>query len=453
MNSFSNLNLAIPDLWEVRDVINKVKNVVLNYTEMEAKVHEATNNEAWGASSTLMQEIAQGTYNYQYFNEIMPTIYKRFTEKEAKQWRQIYKSLVLLEYLVKNGSERVVDDARSHISMIKMMKNFHYIDEKGKDQGLNVRNRAKELAELLNNTDAIKEERAKAKKNKNKYTGVGSDGGMMYSSSGGYGGGGSYGGSGSYGGGGYGSSRFEGFGSESMGGDDMYDNYSTGKYDDLPPARETAQTEPSSKPESKPKPTTTTAKDLFDFDEPATKQSNTNEDDWGDFATGNGDDDFDDFQSAPPANSVATSSFISTTTPAPAKKSKDIFDLLGDDVIATPSAPQQPRPQTSGLVMSQPASFDPFAANNAKQSVKQESNSSGSNTPIGGIWSQASSFVSLDSLGKKAEPVRPASAGPSMNALKNSNVNTDWNNWANSNTKNTQQQQTKQPSAFDDLLF
>lgn len=39
------------------------KNVVLNYTEMETKVHEATNNEPWGASSTLMQEIAQGTYN------------------------------------------------------------------------------------------------------------------------------------------------------------------------------------------------------------------------------------------------------------------------------------------------------------------------------------------------------------------------------------------------------
>ena len=171
-------------------------------------------------------------------------------------------------------------------------------------------------------------------------------------------------------------------------------------------------------------------------------------------------DDFDDFQSAPPANSAVTSSFITTTTtPAPAKKSKDIFDLLGDDVITTPSAPQQPRPQTSGLVMSQPTSFDPFAANNAKQSVKQENNSSGSNTPIGGIWSQASSFVSLDSLGKKAEPVRPASTGPSMNALKNSNANTDWNNWANSNTKNTQQQQqqqqqqTKQSSAFDDLLF
>lgn len=45
------------------EVLYNRKNVVLNYTEMEAKVHEATNNEPWGASSTLMQELAQGTYN------------------------------------------------------------------------------------------------------------------------------------------------------------------------------------------------------------------------------------------------------------------------------------------------------------------------------------------------------------------------------------------------------
>lgn len=44
-----------------------------------------------------MQDIAQATFNFQLFNEIMPTIYSRFTEKEARQWRQIYKALVLLE--------------------------------------------------------------------------------------------------------------------------------------------------------------------------------------------------------------------------------------------------------------------------------------------------------------------------------------------------------------------
>ena len=46
-------------------------------------------------------------------------------------------ALQLLEDLVKHGSERVVDDARSHISTIKMLRNFHYIDDKGKDQGIN----------------------------------------------------------------------------------------------------------------------------------------------------------------------------------------------------------------------------------------------------------------------------------------------------------------------------
>ena len=47
------------------------------------------------------------------------------------------KALVLLEFLVKNGSERVVDDARAHIGTIKFLRNFHFIDDKGKDQGVN----------------------------------------------------------------------------------------------------------------------------------------------------------------------------------------------------------------------------------------------------------------------------------------------------------------------------
>lgn len=67
----------------------------------------------------------------------MPTIFRRFMEKEARDWRQIYKALQLLEYIVKHGSERVVDEARAHLSTIKILRNFHYIDEKGKDQGIN----------------------------------------------------------------------------------------------------------------------------------------------------------------------------------------------------------------------------------------------------------------------------------------------------------------------------
>ncbi|KAG5723735.1 ENTH domain-containing protein, partial [Termitomyces sp. T112] len=124
-------------MYDIKSAYNQAKNMVLNVTEMEAKVQEATNEDPWGASSTLMQEIAQGTFSFQHFNEIMPAIYSRFMDKEARQWRQIYKALQLLEYLIKHGSERVVDDARSHISTIKMLRNFHYIDDKGKDEGIN----------------------------------------------------------------------------------------------------------------------------------------------------------------------------------------------------------------------------------------------------------------------------------------------------------------------------
>jgi epsin len=150
-------------------------------------------------------------------------IYKRFTEKSAEEWRQIYKALQLLEFLIKHGSERVIDDARGHITLLKMLRQFHYIDPNGKDQGVNVRNRAKELAEMLSDVERIRSERKKARATKNKYTGV--EGGM------------SFGGGFSSGSGG---GRFGGFGNESStygsggGGDSSanYGGYSGGVYGD-----------------------------------------------------------------------------------------------------------------------------------------------------------------------------------------------------------------------------
>ena len=141
---------------------------------MEGKVREATNNDAWGASSTLLQEIARATGNYQHFNEIMPMIYKRFAENR-QQWRQIYKTLQLLEYLIKHGSERVIDNLKDHLYEIKQFQSYQFVDEKGKDQGVNVRFRAKEICELVSDDVRLKEERNRAQVNKNKYQGVASE--------------------------------------------------------------------------------------------------------------------------------------------------------------------------------------------------------------------------------------------------------------------------------------
>lgn len=49
------------------------------------------------------------------------------------------------------------------------------VDENGKDQGVNVRQRVKELVDFIQDDERLREERKKAKKNKDKYIGVSSD--------------------------------------------------------------------------------------------------------------------------------------------------------------------------------------------------------------------------------------------------------------------------------------
>ncbi|WVW86480.1 hypothetical protein I302_108528 [Kwoniella bestiolae CBS 10118] len=354
-------------MYDVKSYYNQAKNMVLNVSEMEAKVREATNDDPWGASSTLMQQIADGAQ----FNEIMPTIYSRFMEKEAREWRQIYKALTLLEFLVKNGSERVVDDARAHVSTIKMLRSFHYIDEKGKDQGINVRNRASEIASLLGDVDKIRSERRKAKSNKNKYQGGGNDGGMSFITPGGsrYGGFGSDSLGGGGGGGAAGGSRY---GRGDYGNDDEYrsssrtfrdtsakteyDEYEgADDFDDQPPRR----TAPASssrvasgashrapkpvakeeKPVEKPKEV-----NLFDFDdEPAPAPAPAPAPVAQATPSFGGDDDFDDFQQAPSSSAPA---------PAPAQggnANANLFNLLNSNTSSVPaptpaSAPQKQAP-------------------------------------------------------------------------------------------------------------
>lgn len=49
------------------------------------------------------------------------------------------------------------------------------LDENGKDQGINVRQKVKEMVEFVQDDDRLRDERKKAKKNKDKYIGVSSD--------------------------------------------------------------------------------------------------------------------------------------------------------------------------------------------------------------------------------------------------------------------------------------
>ncbi|KAH8409713.1 hypothetical protein KR222_002438, partial [Zaprionus bogoriensis] len=177
-------------------------NVVMNYTEIEGKVREATNDDPWGPTGPLMQELAHATFSYETFPEVMSMLWKRMLQDNKTNWRRTYKSLLLLNYLVRNGSERVVTSSREHIYDLRSLENYTFTDEGGKDQGINVRHKVRELIDFIQDDDRLREERKKAKKNKDKYIGMSSDA-MGGSRSGGYSGYSGGGGGGSGSGGGY----------------------------------------------------------------------------------------------------------------------------------------------------------------------------------------------------------------------------------------------------------
>lgn len=104
-------------------------------------------------------------------------------------WRVIFKGLTLLEHLLKNGSERCVDDARNHSHILRNLDRFNYY-EGTIDRGVGVREKSKQVVEVLQDDERIREERQKARTLREKFSGRGA----VSSGSGGGGGGGGSGG-------------------------------------------------------------------------------------------------------------------------------------------------------------------------------------------------------------------------------------------------------------------
>ncbi|GKT42958.1 ENTH domain-containing protein C794.11c [Colletotrichum spaethianum] len=364
-------------LYDVKAGVRKVQNGKLPAVQFEMPVIAAT------------------------LNEIMPMIYRRFTEKSAEEWRQIYKALQLLEFLIKHGSERVIDDARGHITLLKMLRQFHFIDQNGKDQGINVRNRAKELAELLSDVERIRTERKKARATKNKYTGV--EGGMSLGGGFSSGSGSRYGGfgseSGGYGGysggvygdgGGFGGQESNDYG-RTQAHNDKFEEYD--EFDDERPAASSSASrskrpERTAAPKAEPPKKKEPEVDLFSFDDPApssmpapavapTPSNGSGLASLSAPSNANDDDEFDDFQSAAPAPAPAAANPL----PPPLMTANSATTFAAPQPV---SAPQQanmsnmvsmssmsPAPSANYSAFSTPAIASP--ATQAKSSGYQPS--------------------------------------------------------------------------------
>jgi epsin len=170
---------------KARDLANSVYDQgvkALSKTETERRLAEALSHANWGASTTLMGEIAQATTDLNEFQVIMREIWAACAVT-GRNWRVAYKGLALLEFLLKNGHKRVITEAKENRSKIRRLETFSY-QRDGVEKGTGVREKAKVVTELLDDDEHLKSERAEAAKLRSKFTGVGRDGQQSAYSSG-----------------------------------------------------------------------------------------------------------------------------------------------------------------------------------------------------------------------------------------------------------------------------
>lgn len=86
-------------------------------------------------------------------------------------------ALTVLDYLLHNGSENVIIYFRDNIYIVKTLKEFQYVDEYSKDQGANVRQKAKDITNLLQDESRLRTNRKNRASMRDRMVGNSSRGG------------------------------------------------------------------------------------------------------------------------------------------------------------------------------------------------------------------------------------------------------------------------------------
>ncbi|KAG6914092.1 hypothetical protein DXG01_002461 [Tephrocybe rancida] len=128
--------------------LHLTKKYINGYSEREVKVLDATSNAPGVPSGPHMHEIALMTFNRHGFVEVMEILDKRLSEI-GKNWRCVYKSLLVLIYILPRGSESVLFFLRNYIESISILKTFGYVSDDGRDYGNYVRLHADKLVTLV----------------------------------------------------------------------------------------------------------------------------------------------------------------------------------------------------------------------------------------------------------------------------------------------------------------
>ncbi|GLT71422.1 hypothetical protein SLA2020_434400 [Shorea laevis] len=131
-------------------------------TEAELLAEEVATNDPCSPDARTMTRIAEASFDIDDYWRIVDVLHRRLNSIDWKRWRQSYKSLVLLEFLLTHGPEDFAAEFQCDTYVIQELGTFNHIDEKGFNWGVSMKKKSDGILKLLGGGMILKEARLKA---------------------------------------------------------------------------------------------------------------------------------------------------------------------------------------------------------------------------------------------------------------------------------------------------
>ncbi|XP_016494952.2 ENTH domain-containing protein C794.11c-like [Nicotiana tabacum] len=148
----------------LKEKIRTARLVLTDVTPPQLLAEKATNGDLSAPNMQTMRLISRAAFEVDDYWRIVDILHKRLSKFERRNWRSSYKALMLLEYLLTHGPQSIAEEFPSDEDVIIQMASFQYVDEKGFNWGLSVRNMSERIIKLLEDRSYLKEERDRTRK-------------------------------------------------------------------------------------------------------------------------------------------------------------------------------------------------------------------------------------------------------------------------------------------------
>ncbi|KAG7653576.1 ENTH domain [Arabidopsis suecica] len=148
----------------IKEKIKTARLAVTDVTAEELLTEEVTGSDHSSIDSRSMAVITRASFEVDQFQRIVKILRQRMVMFDRREWRGMYNTLSMLNHLLLNGPLSVFNEFQHEKVIIEDAIKIEWIDERGFDCGLKVRNIAEKVLRLLEDDMFLKDERERNRK-------------------------------------------------------------------------------------------------------------------------------------------------------------------------------------------------------------------------------------------------------------------------------------------------